>query len=124
MKVWGVTEGELRAAASEAGVAIHNDYFGHGIEADGRALRFRLNVDRSQPRDENGNLPFQRIGYRGRRIAAVSWEGHREFMRILFRDHPEARLKSAVADYRGRDDFWVKHPETRGKWGERSFPGF
>ena len=45
-------------------------------------------------------------------------------MRIVFRDFPEARIKSAIADYKGRDDFWVKHPETRGKWGRSPYYGF
>jgi hypothetical protein len=127
VKVWGVREAEIRAAASEAGLAIYNEWGNRsGITKDGNALRFRLKVDPTKPRDENGMLPFQARGRswgdrRGRRLPSVTWEGHREFMRILFRDHPDARLKSAIADYKGRADFWAKHPETKGKW---SGPGY
>ena len=89
MKIWGVTEAELRSAAKEAGVVVYNDYRGTGITTDGRALRMRLGVDALQPRDAEGLLPFQRQSRQGSRLPAVSWEGHREFMRIVFRDHPD-----------------------------------
>ena len=123
MKVWGVTEGDIREIATLCGVAIHGDWGGQGITKDGNALRCRLKVDPTQPRT-NGLLPFQRTGYHGRRLPAVSWEGHREFMLVVFERFPEARIKSAIADYKGRAEFFRLHPETRGMWGERSFPGF
>ena len=122
VKIWGLTEGEIRAAAKEARVSLWNDWAGYGVEVRGKALTCRLCVDTTQERDENGLLPFQKVGRphpvsrRGRRLPYVTWEGHREFMRVVFRDHPEARIKSAVADYRGRDEFWAKHPSTKGQW--------
>lgn len=124
MKIWGVTEAELRSAVKEAGLVVFNDRDNlvingvtySPITKDGRALRIRLSVDATKPRDAEGLLPFQRRGQGGRRLPSVSWEGHREFMRIVFRDHPEARIKSAVADYKGRADFWQKHPSTKGGW--------
>ena len=122
VKIWGLTEGEIKAAVSEAGLTVWGDWTGKGhLAKEGRALHVRLCVDKTKPRDEAGLLPWQKRGRdfpgrRGRRLPYVTWEGHREFMRIVFRDHPEARIKSAIADYRGRDDFWVKHPETKGRW--------
>ena len=108
---WLVNGERVQALAAEA---TH-------LAKEGRALHVRLCVDKTKPRDEAGLLPWQKRGRdfpgrRGRRLPYVTWEGHREFMRIVFRDHPEARIKSAIADYRGRDDFWVKHPETKGRW--------
>jgi len=128
MKVWGVSEADIRAAVSEARLAVWDDYQGRGIVPEGRGLLVRLVVDPTQPRDEEGLLPFQKRGqpyrgYQGRRTPYVTWEGHREFMRILFRDHPEAKLKSALATYNGRKDFWAKHPATRGGWPSVN-PGF
>ena len=115
MKLWGVSEADIRAAASEARLKLWGWPDGW-VEEKGKALTCRLKVDATQPRDESGLLPFQKVGHHGRRLPYVTWEGHREFMRIIFRDHPEARIKSAVADYRGRDDFWEKHPSTRSAW--------
>jgi len=139
MMVWGVTEDDIRAAVSEARLTVWNEWTTsdgrliNGIGQKGKALTVRLGVDRLQPRDEVGLLPYQKRGRgqlrwidgrlveigHGRRLPYVTWEGHREFMRILFRDHPEARIKTAIADYRGRKDFWAKHPETRGAFEGR-----
>ena len=117
MKVWGLTEAELRSAVKEAGLVPWDDTYGSlGLTREGLALRVRLCVDRTQPRDEDGLLPFQARSRDGRRLPYVTWEGHREFMRIVFRDHPEARIKSAVADYKNRADFWAKHPATKDRW--------
>lgn len=145
MKVWGVTEEAIRAAVSEAGLAIWDDWQGRGVTESGNALSLRLAVDPTQPRtqdmeleEENGLLPFQKrsrgaaiwkdgsfAGYKpGRRNPYVTWEGHREFMRIIFRDYPEARIKSAIADYKGREDFEIKHPQTRGLWNSHDALNF
>lgn len=122
MKVWGVSEADIRAAVKEADLTVWNDYVSaggvhvRGIVPKGRALLVRLAVDPTKPRDQTGLLPWQKRGYGGRRLPYVTWEGHREFMRILFRDHPEARILSAIADYKGRADFWAKHPSTKDAW--------
>lgn len=130
MRIHGVSEADIRKAVAEARLSVWGDYpqnrdwqdrslpWSGGIYAVGTGLRVRLGVDRTQPRDENGLLPFQKLGYRGRRLPYVTWEGHREFMRVIFRDHPEARIKTALADYHGRAEFWAKHPETRTAWAE------
>lgn len=124
MKVWGVPEEAIRAAVSEAGLTVWGDWRQdgtHRLAKEGRAFHVRLCVDKTKERDAEGLLPFQKRGRSfsnrpGRRTPYVTWEGHREFMRIVFRDHPEARIKSAVADYHGRADFWAKHPATKGRW--------
>jgi len=108
MLAWNTTESDIRDAAAEVGLTLHSDWSGHGIETRGRALKFRLAVDSSADRDADGYLPYQRCSTsRGsrRKLAAVCWHGHRDFMRALFRRSPEMRLKTALADYRGSDDF-------------------
>lgn len=121
MKAWGVTEAEIRAAAAEVGLTVYSDWRGTGIVKDGRALRFRLGLDSMQPRHDDGDLPYQRHSTNrsaiiaGRRIAAVCWHGHRDFMRALFRMQPEARIKTALADYRGVADFEMKYRDTQGE---------
>ena len=126
MKAWGLSESDIRAAAQSVGLRIHG--WPHGdITPDGRALRFRLALDTSQTRRDDGSLPFQRVSTnawrrheseRPRRVNAVCWHGHREFMRAAFRVNPDARIKTALADYRGSDDFERTHRETFGSGNE------
>lgn len=120
MKVWNVTEEQVREAAASVGLALHSDWNGGGISRDGRALRFRLAVDTASPRNSSGFLPFQRMSQtlgvnEGRKIAAVCWHGHRAFMRALFAVAPDARIKTALADYRGVVDFERTHADTFGQ---------
>lgn len=115
MLAWGVTEDEIRATAESVGLRI----YGTGFTQVGRALRFRIAIDSTAPRDDDGFLPYQRCSMshfmNRRRIPAVCWHGHRDFMRVLFDDNPEVRLKTCLADYRGRDDFERKYRATFGK---------
>jgi hypothetical protein len=110
MKVWGITEEEARDCASRVGVAIFDDWHRSGITKVGRALQFRLGLgdDKMLYRRLSAGYPSD---IRPRKVNAVCWHGHRDFMREVFRINPDARIKSAVADYRGSDDF------------ERTFPG-
>lgn len=102
MKVWGVYDDEIRELADEVGLAIWGDWRGTGIYREGRAYRFRLKL---RDRREDGRLKFQKLGYQERKTSAVCWHGHREFLTALFRRFPDARVKTALADYYGRDDF-------------------
>ena len=119
MKAWNVTEEQIREAAASVGLALHSDWQGNGITPDGRALRFRLSVDSNAQRDVDGFLPYQRASTgtyaRRRRVAAVCWHGHRDFMRALFALAPEMRLKTALANYRGREDFERTFEDTFGE---------
>lgn len=127
MKVWNATEDQIRQAIRETGLKVYGEWIDYGmpngIERDGRALRFRLGIDTTQTRDADGFLPYQRMStmrpgihyqHTGRKIAAVCWHGHRDFMLALFRLAPDARIKTALADYRGADDFERKYRQTYG----------
>lgn len=121
MKVWNATEDQIRQAIRETGLKVYGEWSdygtGNGIERDGRALRFRLSIDTAQTRDADGFLPYQRQSANPsirRKLAAVCWHGHRDFMRALFRLAPDARIKTALADYRGADDFERKYRQTYG----------
>jgi len=121
VKIWGLTEGEIKECVKLAGLTVWGDWTGEGeLAREGRALHVRLCVDKNGPRT-NGLLPFQKLGYRGRKTPYVTWEGHREFMLVVFERFPDARIKSAIADYKGRDDFFVKHPHTRGMWSSPTY---
>lgn len=100
MKAW-TDEGTIRAAELAIdGIRIYN------LRPDGtRAFRFTLKTDGPE---------YRRTGRAGRTIpGAVSWEGHRDFMRALFAADPNARLQTALADYHGREEFIRDHPDTR-----------
>lgn len=72
----------------------------------GRATSFRLVVNSS-------HAPGAKVSaMTGRHIAAACWHAHRDFMVALFNLAPDARLKTAVAYYKGRDDFAAKFEAT------------
>lgn len=132
MYAWKVSETDIRAAAEASGVAIFSDWLGTGIDRIGKtersALKFRLALGTERieegyverDRDDQGRLIGKRQlhplkwhrrtasygwGNSERRVSAVCWHGHYAFMRYLFALRPDARIKSAVADYRGLTDF-------------------
>lgn len=51
----------------------------------------------------------------GRHMPKASWEAHRDIMEALFDADPDARIKTALATYRGRKDFHSKFPTTAHK---------
>lgn len=135
MKVWGVYDDEIRELANEVGLrilgewdhvpAIHErlealrerypSWDPTGIRREGKGYRFRLALRERLP---TGELKFQKIGYDGRRTSGVCWHGYREFLMALFRKFPEARVQTALGDFRGRDNFLQNYRRTRDR---RSF---
>jgi len=106
MKVWGVTVEEVRSAVAVAALAYdRNIVFKREPEKDGRAVRFTLTVANSRNKGS-------RMSHTGRRIAACCWHGHRDVMLAIFARNPDARVKTALADYRGMVDFADKYPAT------------
>jgi hypothetical protein len=118
MKAWNVEPDTIRSCAHAVGLRIYGEWNGSDqIKRDGRALRFRLRLDTEQ-RQPDGTLPYQRISrvlIRPRRVSAVCWHGHRDFMLAVFAVNPDARIKTALADYRGADDFERKYRATFGE---------
>lgn len=108
MKVWGVTEEQLSVVADRIGVKLYE------LREDGRALRFTLRP--TGDRDEWGNYPYQRrtASWQDteRRVWAVCWHGHRDFMREVFRVNPDARIKTGWADYKGAENFEENYRDT------------
>jgi hypothetical protein len=94
----------------------------HGLKAlvsqartlrDGREyVRFTLKPGQLSPKNKDETSRYQRRGYMGERIHAVCWHGHRDFMRALFDFDSEARLTTAMADYRSREGFNELYPAT------------
>lgn len=108
MKVWGISWEGLESAARETGVVLYE------TRETGRACQFTIRP--TGDRDEDGNYRWQRLSasalHGERRVHAVCWHGHRAFMRAIFAREPEARVKTAWADYRGSADFEARHEDT------------
>lgn len=66
-------------------------------------------------RVNNSRAHGARLSHSGRHTPCASWEAHRDFMRVLFDLNPEGRIKTAMADYRGREDFEAKYRATGDK---------
>lgn len=106
MKVWGLTVDHIIEAVADTNVDYNqNIVFKRKPEQDGRAVNFTLTV--RSCRDIGA-----RVSHNGRKIAALCWHGNRDFMRVVFSINPAARIKTALADYKGYDDFVEKFPST------------
>lgn len=100
MKVSNLTEhstASLGKAANEAGVILNN------LRTDGNGFRFTLALDGER---------YRRLSHMGKKVAAVCWHGHREFMLNLFTYEPNAKLVTAMATYDGVDEFCFKATDT------------
>lgn len=54
----------------------------------------------------------------GRRIYACTWEAHRDFYRAIYAHDAEAEIDSAIARYRGADEFERLHRLTSRHLGD------
>lgn len=117
MQAWNVTEAQVLQAAKETGIRVD------GLRPagkTGRSVYFTLKT--SGPTSDGNTVKYGRRSMNilnkdgaGRRIpGAVCWHGHRDFMRTLFGLAPSMRIKSALADYRGAQDFETRHESTYG----------
>lgn len=87
-------------STADFGIRVRGKYAGK------RALAFLLRPSRDMDDD------YRSYGQGGRRIHAVNWYGHRDFMRQLFDRDPDATLDSALARYHGREQFDALHGLT------------
>ena len=102
MQVWTtLTEDEQREIGRELGIELY-ELREHGQ----RVRRYQYTLRPATERYRSWD-PMS-----GRRIWAVCWHGHRDYMRAVYELDPSARFKSAMADYRGADDFESKFPDT------------
>lgn len=97
MIAYDVNLDDIGHAAATVGVILKN------LRRQGNGFAFTLALIGER---------WRRRNHTGRRVAAVCWHGHRAFMEALFNSVPHARLKSMVADYNGRLEFWAQHDAT------------
>lgn len=107
MKLWGMSADSISCVVR----AVSDTHYGGNLrfkrepEKDGRAVSFTLTVDRSDG-------PGARRSATGRRMSVACWHAHRDVLRAIFGVCPEARVKSAKADYRGVKDYENKFDST------------
>jgi len=97
MYVYGMDEKTLGEIAQTVGVNLHH------IRKEGRALRFTLlpASAKFRPRDK-----------KGRKMNKVCFHGYTKFYEAVFRVQPEARIRTAVEDYKGVADFKARNAQV------------
>ena len=101
MEIKGVPLWEVNRIAAEC-----------GFKTNARFNRRGKVVFRIFPTSDRQRKLSTGWGSRGRRVNAVCWHGHRDFMYKLFDKFPHATLKTMLATYRGLDDFTKKFEDT------------
>ena len=105
MLAYGITETDLRNAAERASKLYDGNIIIDIRVTTGRAIRFGLRVKSSKGDGAHRSAS-------GRRTVSACWHAHAEFFRQLFEAFPDARVKSAMADYRGRTAFLSQYEFT------------
>lgn len=99
----------------EAAVAAANEEHAYDMRLDftsGHNGNFRgrlLPVTGSSTRNGRRRSPS------GRRVHAMCWHAHLAMLRALFERVPQARVTTALADYKGRANFEATWPNTGDK---------
>lgn len=84
------------------------------LVATGYGLYGRKDTSRLAPGQRRSSMAYGTTG--GRRINAVCWHGYRDVLIELFNIEPDVKVYTAMAKYRGRDEFYREFPKT----GERN----
>lgn len=106
MKLYGVTKDQLEAIMLRVS---RKRYRGNlefvYVEQHRNHVQFTLRVKDSHDKGA-------RLGHTGRHMVSACWHAHRDLMREIFTQYPEARLISAQAVYNGAADFTQKYLAT------------
>jgi hypothetical protein len=110
MKIFEVSLGECQEIANSIGIR-----FAGTDESNSRGPR-TSGVLRPLYGQAREDLPYGRVSssYFGnnRRVNAVCWHGHRDFMAEIFKRHPQAKIVTGFVRYESAQDFMDKHAET------------
>jgi len=121
VQIWGVTKEELESVIQDVG----DFFYGGNVRLEGYAPRpgnsALWHLRYNKPRSKGGK--GVRIARNGKTVGSC-WHVHRDVMAEIFRRFPNARIKSALADYRSKEDFEQKFSDTyettyygMGPWG-------
>ena len=91
---------------------INHAYAGNIILLNPEVVGVRVKRIKSRLSVKSSKETGGRRGVSGKRVHAACWHAHRDFMVALFGLNPDVEIKSAMATYKGKDDFEVKHHNT------------
>ena len=115
MIIGGMTEKQIRE-----GVRLVDNAQVQSMGRRGNQYRVKLTVDSTKDGERLYRLS---PGGRGRKMHALCWHGFRAVMREWFRLCPDARIYTAMATYKGSDDFEMHHDITgNANIGSQFFP--
>lgn len=114
MKVYGVTPTQLQQIATQLDVALFN------VRQESTHVKVQL---RPTPTDTN---EYRKYSSNGRKVHAISWEGHKAFFDVLFQQYPNAKVVTGLVQryttngrlagwgitYDGQQDYLNKYPMT------------
>lgn len=105
-----VSEATLRQAANDCLLKLDIS------QLNQKGTRWRVKVFPGDLKDSKGNRRYQRTSASAfnpdRRVYAVCWHGFRDFFRACFKYEPEARFRTALAHWKGSEDFEARFEET------------
>jgi hypothetical protein len=107
MYIYGVSKSDLESVLCDVSLTM---FYNGNLQFKRIDERKTHCVVTLRVRDSAG--PGARTSREGRRMASACWHAHRDFLSTLFARFPHARVKSAMADYRGADDFQEKFDNT------------
>jgi len=107
MKLYGVTQGQAEAIMRKVSRKLYKGNLDFAyLEPHNNHVQFTLRVKDSHGRGA-------RLGQsNGRHLISACWHAHRDLMREIFTQFPQARLVSAKAVYHGAADFTQKYVAT------------
>lgn len=106
----GVTFGDVAATVARVSAERYDgnvilDDNAHALLSGGRSFRGRLKVKSSRG-------PGARRSWSGRRMPVACWHAYRDVMAAVFAEHPDARIRTSMANYVGRAGFEDLYPGT------------
>lgn len=114
MQIWGITEIQASDAlayveAEYPGVIFNREpeKYGSGIRC---TLRMETSRDHGAKMSEPRNIYGELVGT-PRRTVSADWDVHGAFMAAVYNINPKARIKTALVDMRGVQDFIFHYPE-------------
>jgi hypothetical protein len=123
MIITGITVEDFRQAVAKAGIAYDDNLARshrprvqrYPFRRSRGAEKYRLSALRPQGHESPraGAAPVgERTTAEQRRINAVCWHGYRDALIEVFNINPDAKVRTAMAKYLGRDSFYEEFPST------------
>lgn len=114
MEIRGLSLEQIEQAVETASLHYNGNLemssYSDPLNKRGDAWRVRFGVKSARrPGSRVSNNPYMD---KPKRIASACWHAHRDIFRAIFDINPDARIKTALAEYHGSDDFEDKFPAT------------